>query len=535
MTAERKSSGKFQSNRGSQHCKESALTCLESSHRMSVKRGAKLISKSSKATSNTVVTPPKAAVAAPNAKNDEVHRRRNPFNDMLRHRNMGTVDDARRDGPSAPHQEPLNAAPPPQSSENGMDVRMVQRVAELERALAIAKEEQESFKEELSKLRNQRSEDQVTIEALRHQIDETNQSAPKSPSRPSSGYWKDSDEDEDEDSMRRQNHELCFKLAQQQQEQSVAEDTHHNDLERPNAREEMEYLRVRLHAAEKESQERLQQLLSLKSSISSLTRMDSQVTDGELIESFSQLANRVREWTISNFRRSKLGLSNITPEANYNLRSILPDYKNLRASDRLAFSQAVVADALMAVFQDVIIIGMRPAGLLADIKRFANQIQNPGFSEFSEWRRATIRLLESSSEQQAEMRQIKETLLHTIARAVQHSLQALTSITMTTDAYDVLLSIVSTAMELQLTFSLQKARYEVVFFSNHDTRVDFDDRTMEAINVLEGTVDEDSDMHIDRTFRFCVFPGLIKSGDEWGQHPEISNVLLKARVCTGAG
>jgi hypothetical protein len=333
----------------------------------------------------------------------------------------------------------------------------------------------------------------------------------------------------------RQNHELCYKLAQRQ-EQLVSEDTlHHDNLEGPSSRAETEDLRLRLHAADKESQERLQQLLSLKSSISSLTRTVPQVTDGELVDFFSQLANRIREWTISNFRRSKMESNNVAPETSIILRSIMPDFEGLAATDRLAFFQAVTANALMQIFQEPIIVGIPSVGDLAGIRSFAGRLQSSRSIEFREWRRATIRLLEGNEAQRHALGHGKEHLLHQLAEEIKQLLWTLTATIITTDAYGVLLGILSTATELQRTLALQRARYEVLFFSNRDTRIAFDDRTMEAINDLEGTMDEGSDMNIHRTFSFCLFPGLLKFGDEWGQHPEISKVLLKARVCSGLG
>jgi hypothetical protein len=500
-------------------------------HRPSVKRGAKLISRSSKLSSSSVVTPPKAAVAAPNAKNDELHRRRNPFNDILKHGNMG-VENAGHAGPSSVSQEPSNASVRPQPSADGIDIRMAHRVAELERALAVAKEEQDALREDLAKVKEQRQTDQDTIEHLEQQLDHTYRSAPRTPSRASSGHWRDSEDDADEDAIR-QNHELCYKLAERQEQLACEDALHHNNLERPSSREESEDLRFRLHTAEKEGQERLQQLLSLKSSISSLTRLDPQVTDGDLTESFSQLANRIREWTISNFRRSKVELSNIPPDTRTVLRSITPDYENLLAQDRLALFQAIVANILMQVFQEPIVVGIPSVGPLAGIRSIAEKLQEPGFSEYSEWRRATIRLLESCSEQKEDIQQKRKHLLLESAGEVRQLLGTLTSVVLTSDAHDALLVIVSTAIELQRTLAMQRARYDVVFFRG--TRTAFDDRYMETINDVEGNVDENSDMGIDQTFLFCVFPGLLKFGDEWGQHPEISNVLLKARVCSGVG
>ncbi|PWO31377.1 hypothetical protein PtrARCrB10_00109 [Pyrenophora tritici-repentis] len=58
---------------------------------------------------------------------------------------------------------------------------------------------------------------------------------------------------------------------------------------------------------------------------------------------------------------------------------------------------------------------------------------------------------------------------------------------------------------------------------------------MEAINDPDPSADEDSDMDMDHTLKFCAFPGLVKYGDEQGQYPDMRNVLLKARVCSGVG
>jgi hypothetical protein len=509
------------------------LTPPDSSHRLGAKRGVKLISKPSKPASDTVVTPPKAAVAVPNPKNDQVHRRRNPFNDMLRHRNMGAVEDLGHNGPSAPGHEPSNSTPRPQPSEGSIDTRMARKVAELERALAVAREEQVALRKDLAEGRERRQTDQDTIKRLEHQLGPTYRNGSDAPSRASSGHWRDSEDDADEDLVR-QNHELCHKLGQRQEQLASEDALHHDDPVRPSSPEGTEDLRLRLHAAEKESQERLQQLLSLKSSISSLTRTDPQVTDGELMESFSQLANRIREWTISNFRRSKLDLNNLLPETHAILRCIMPDFENLLARDRLAFLQAVTADALMQIFRELLIVSMPSVDAPAGIRSFAHCFQNSRSIEFSEWRRTTIRLLESNEAQRYPLGNEKEQLLHHLAGKIKDMLQwELTATIITTDAYNVLAGIVSTAIELQRTLALQRATYQVLFLHNQDTRMDFDDRTMEAINDLEGIVDEGSDMNIDRTFLFCVFPGLIKFGDEWGHHPEISNVLLKARVCSG--
>ena len=68
-----------------------------------------------------------------------------------------------------------------------------------------------------------------------------------------------------------------------------------------------------------------------------------------------------------------------------------------------------------------------------------------------------------------------------------------------------------------------------LFHDVTDGTPQFDSRKMDPINELE---DDDGDFN-EAEFRYCVFPGLEKFGDEVGGQLEIRNVLLKARVALG--
>ncbi|KAF1835978.1 hypothetical protein BDW02DRAFT_494663 [Decorospora gaudefroyi] len=459
MTGERKSSGKLQSSIQVDDIAEPALICLDSTRRLGRKRSAgKLVSKSSKpSSSTTVVTPPKAAVAAPNEKKEEVHRRRNPFNDLLRNKSTSAIEVAKHGGPLVPesHELPHATQPAPaQPNETGLDVRMARRVVDLERALAVAREEQHVLAEELSKARKQGQADQNTMEEWSQQLPEAH--GHSAPSRASSN----SD------------------TRQLSGQQDIAE---LNDL------------KMRLHESEKESQERLQQLLSLKLSISSLTRANSQVTDSEIIESFTQLANRVQE---------------------------------------LGLCQAVVSQALVQILEEPLIVGLPLTGPLAAIRQCAKVIHSTGL-EYSEWRRATIRAVGTSTARH-ELLKGTDDLLHRIAGDVAHLLFTLTSIPLTLGARSALMGILGDATELQRTFALQKANLQVHFFSRGRGTLQFHQRTMESVYDLDDAMDE-GDALTERMFLFCIFPCLEKYGDERGEHQETSHVLVKARVCCGVG
>jgi hypothetical protein len=420
-----------------------------------------------------------------------------------------------------------------------IDARMAARVAELERALAITREEQSAMREELEKVRSHRDQDidkawrqpctsSGAEEHSRDTTEDLDDFSNTQDSRQIHGAPQDfQSPDRSPDDILRQNHNLRSKLARLQ-DQLIA----HSTLERalPNNDDTLNDLRSRLHTTEKQSQDRLQQLLSLKSSISSLTRPSSQVTDSSLTESFSQLHNRIREWVISNFRRTKMKAGSLPPETVKALSALTPAFESVEKTDRLALYQGLVLSAMMRVFDEVLVVGV---GREAAIRGFAERIKGDG-AEYREWRRATIRAIENSDMAES-LVQGRNDVLHAIAREIAHLLFTLTSISLTPSAQTALMGILNCAADLQRTFALQKARYQVLFFceGDDDKHIAFDNRKMEAHDDFD-SMDEDDDLGR-RQFMFCVTPCLEKYGDEWGENAEVVNVLLKARVCCGVG
>ncbi|KAI4632047.1 uncharacterized protein J4E87_001517 [Alternaria ethzedia] len=421
---------------------------------------------------------------------------------MLKRKSEGAVDRERDTAPSGPSNELYSKSKMASSGDDAVDARMAHRIADLERALAIAKEEQNLAREELSKVKQYREADEHAIEELRARLIESGSNANRVPP------------------------------AQLDERFPSHDEPYQHRLERPQPNGEADDLRLRLHAAEKESQERLQQLLALKSSISSLTRMESQITDSELAASFSQLANRVREWTVSNFRRSKLNLDSLPKETEEVLSALNPLYSvNIRSTDKLALYQAIVSNSLMQIFDAPVVFGLPSTGPFATLRPLAEHTRHLG-TTYREWVRATVQILERS-EAKRDVDTERVASLHRLTGEVSHILFTLTSVSLPPHAQSVLTGILKDAASLQRTLALQKARYQLLFFRCQDASMQFDDRTMEAVNDVDPAVEDGTDMDVDRRFLFCAFPGLVKWGDEWGEHAEMSNVLLKARVCSG--
>jgi hypothetical protein len=503
-----------------------------------VKRSGKLITKGlSKASSSSPISaPPKAAVSASKVKKDDVQRRENSFQETLRgtsrERGEGsnTLNQAANGVSVTPGNRVYGKRSSPTTAGKAVD-QANNRVTELERALSAVKEEQLTLREELDKVRQQT---QAFVEKPEHHTVKAEHHLQYMPSSTMMQHQRDSESYGSEylpqhqinaEELYSENHELRYRYAQLQDRLAAQETPRHNKMNEPTTHDGTNHyndLRLRLHATEKESQERLQQLLSLKSRISSLTRIEAQVTDSEFAESFMQLANRVREWVVSNYRRSKLGFHNASPETLRIVRLICPAYERINSTDRLALYQAVVSNALMQILQEPVIVGIPTAGPLAAIRSFAEGIQDAEV-EYYAWRRATIRAIDSSNAKHT-LGHERDRSLHRLAGEIGEMLFSLTSVDLTGGGQSVLFSILNTAADLQRTLSLQTAQYRVVSYqSSADTEVQFDEQRMESINDLDRT---------EREFIFCVFPCLEKSDVE--ENPGVGIVIFKARVCCGA-
>lgn len=436
------------------------------------------------------------------------------------------------------------------------EARMAHQIAELEKSLSIAREEQNAMREELGRARKDRDGHKDTTSDGVPQVNRTLHDAPRTPTLQTTEQMEDSDyyaatpepkdspeifhssnersdHDPSVDDLVRQNYDLRYKIAQLQDQLTTRDITHYNHINHSSTNTstspttELHALRTRLHATEKESQSRLTQLLSLKSSISSLTRTATQITDTELTSSFTELSNRIREWVLSNFRRAKMDAANLPAESVKALNALTPNYESIEKPDRLALYQALVSGAVMRIFDEPLIVGLSETSAL---RVFDESVRSNG-PEYRAWKRASVRVIENS-DLKGTLEQRKTEVLHKIAGEVAHLLFTLTAVNLSTTAQAGLMSILDAAAGLQRTMVLQKARYQVLFFRDQGDG-GFDELRMDAVNDVDGLGGDDDGVAGQRRFLFCVFPCLEKFGDEWGENLEVSNVLLRARVCNG--
>lgn len=522
------------------------LTQADLSSRLSVKRGGKLISKTLSKTSSppSINAPPKAAVGASKVKKDEVQRHKNSFHDMFKSPakekdggqaplNVSATDTISPspsrgsrgnitlrppiDRGAADNSQSPNEQDPPDS---GSD-----RIAELEIALAIAKEETTALRQELERVKQ---EAQASVDISKYQAAEAHRQATPESIINNQQIFHGSDNDMNvrEEILIDQNNKLRSRVTELE-DQLIAQSTL-QPSEVLHSEEDWDALTLRLHEVEKESHSRLQQLLSLKSSISSLTRADSQASDSELADSFSQLANRVREWVVSNYRRTKMDFDNLPESTVQMLRSIKVNYTETDPADKLALYQAIVSRMLMRIFEEPLVVGMPDQGVCTGLRAFFKCTQHAG-AESWEWRRTTLLLIERST-QTSTMYEWKTQALDKLASVLEATMWSMTSAELTSTARSALAGIMASAVDLQRTLCLQKATYSVGFFDTvHDKENRFDDRAMESVNDLDYTLEEGDEPSKKREYIFCVFPCLEKVDNG------IGNIVFKARVCCGVG
>ncbi|XTI93382.1 hypothetical protein V2W45_1252381 [Cenococcum geophilum] len=415
---------------------------------------------------------------------------------------------------------------------NSIDEMMQnERIAELEKALAVALSKQKAMTDDIERLRNHETVYRDAMEGYKQQLsDEQGQRYSLHSNSGPKEFEQETDRrrswGKERVELQEQIYELQGKVAELQSDLLDRDAMWKMQWERERTDRIMErnQLAESLHAAEKEAQDRRKQLLDLKQSISALTRMESQVTDGELTERMDQLYHRTREWVISNFRRSKLNLSNIRKETAEVLENIYPEYVKTQPSEKIGLYQAVVMNSIMKIFNEKACIGLPEDGPLAKVRELATYLQGNQAPEFREWRRCTIRALEKGQARQV-LDERTQLLIRGIANEIQEIMADVSGVNLTETSQGSIIGVLQTVVELQKIFLTQKAEYVVTLVMEPSSQngATFDGSRMEFVNQEEEDTTQSK-------IAFFVFPVLEKYGNESGENLSVRNVLLKARV-----
>lgn len=186
------------------------------------------------------------------------------------------------------------------------------RVAELEKALSLAHAEQKRSLEEIERLRRDEAGYRDAIDGYKRQLDQARND-------PYGGDLLHMDFEREAERQRawtKQRVDLQSHVCDLQDKvvslhsEIIDRDARWKlqlDRERAEWTRERNHFAERVHAAEKEALGRRDQLMSLKTNISTMSRMENQLTDSNLVAKMNELYYRTREWALANFRRARLG------------------------------------------------------------------------------------------------------------------------------------------------------------------------------------------------------------------------------------
>ncbi|OTB04149.1 hypothetical protein M426DRAFT_41386, partial [Hypoxylon sp. CI-4A] len=299
------------------------------------------------------------------------------------------------------------------------------------------------------------------------------------------------------------------------------------EAERAELREGWELLRRELKERDDEIRALKSHIAGLKQWVSTSTAKGDQTSDEEFGDSMTKLANGLQNWVIMHFRRAKLDFTRVDEEVISDLGELVPMYDQLASSARVHLLQNVVSGILVETIFDAYFVGLPKdqANQLAQVEKYLATI-SMCLEAVNQWRATTLTMLrkEATSRMQEETALVSESVISRI----NHILDSITDANATDIRDQTLRALVHSSVDLARLLVVQKATFKVYMpkILPHQ-RILFEASTMEDIGA------EDEESLTGREICCVTFPGIVKTGDENGGHPQFTNIVAKARVlCT---
>ncbi|KAI1136600.1 hypothetical protein F5Y05DRAFT_420024 [Hypoxylon sp. FL0543] len=300
------------------------------------------------------------------------------------------------------------------------------------------------------------------------------------------------------------------------------------EAERAELREGWEVLRRELKERDDEIRSLKGHIAGLKQWVSTNTARGDQTSDEQFGDSMAKLANGLQNWVIVHFRRAKLDFTHVDEAIIHDLGELVPMYELLASSAKVHLLQNVVSSVLVENIFNAYFVGLPKdqADQLAQVEKCLASLTS--IEAANQWRAMTLTMIrkEATPRMQEETALVTES---TISR-VNHILDAITNASATDARNHALRGLVHSAVELARLLVVQKATFKVYMpkvFPHQ--RILFETSTMEDIGA------EDEESLTEREIRCVTFPGMVKTGDENGGHPQFTNVVAKARATSKGG
>jgi len=269
-----------------------------------------------------------------------------------------------------------------------------------------------------------------------------------------------------------------------------------------------------------------QQLSDLKRSISTSTRMDSQMSDSTFAQGMGVLHHELQNWVVNNYRRAK---TEATPEelcarleavvdSTPHISIMKQIYATFDSTAKLAILQATAVLLIVEIFTAPILFGlsMKYKWCESLVQTFEDMQLTLSATAFNKWRATTIEAIQESEDLQRSVQKASQAVIGGIC----HCLCRVTNIELSESGKTSLKSITKRAVSLAHLFRMQRARYDFHLPSPGDA---FDPAVMEDAS-------GSGEAQIEVAVRCATFPAVIKLGDEYGDNLHLRNVIVKAKV-----
>ncbi|GIZ40997.1 hypothetical protein CKM354_000431500 [Cercospora kikuchii] len=263
------------------------------------------------------------------------------------------------------------------------------------------------------------------------------------------------------------------------------------------------------------------QLLGLKRSISTSTRVDSQYPDLSFTAEMQNLYHEMQNWVVNTFRRMKMerpaeemlaSLESVVESKH--LHYLRPLFRDWDPANKLAALQAVVACYLMEVWSDPLLFGLPVwrKGVKKATETMSAILPN---SSYEKWRSGTL----DTIKQNADIKDAVDSAAKALSEMICITLTSLTGAEESAAMSSSLHAIVKRVVSLSHVFRVQHAQYQFVLpepGSPFD-QARMDDTSLEATSSFN-------------TITCAAFPLVLKLGSGSGEDVEPTRVVVKAKV-----
>lgn len=267
-----------------------------------------------------------------------------------------------------------------------------------------------------------------------------------------------------------------------------------------------------------------QQLLELKRTIATNTRVDSQVSDATIVEQMQFLHHESQNWIVAHFRKAEKSPEEMRTKLESleepGLLPLKPVFDRATYATRLSALQAVMVHYLLEIFQEPLFFGLPSQH--RHVKKCAETLPSILPPEtFNRWRSVTADVIRQSET----VSEYVESASRSMSDIICITLNALTGVEESQSRVTALNTIVKKAISLAHTCKVQRAQY---VFELPSAGQEFLPSSME-----DTAADNEAPAPASRSVLCATFPSVKKLGDEGGGNMQMSSIVMKAKVLCG--